>query len=81
MYNYTQITTDKTVNTRHTRYSDVLTVEEACDYLKVGRNSIFELIKSKRLDSFKVGNRRLISRRSLRKYITKAEEEEKKYGE
>jgi excisionase family DNA binding protein len=38
----------------------VLRVEEAAELLGVGRSLVYDLIREKRLRSFKVGSRRLI---------------------
>lgn len=46
-------------------------VEEAAEMLSVKRDTVYELINSKRLGSFKLGSRRLIARRHLEDFIDK----------
>ena len=36
-------------------YDDVLTVDEACDALKMGYNAVYELLNSGKLKGFKNG--------------------------
>ena len=45
------------------------TVDEAGELLSIGRTSIYELMKSGRLRSVKVGSRRLIPRASLEAFV------------
>lgn len=75
-----QKTTDKAVNTRHNEFGEILSVKEIEDYLGLGHSTVSNLIISKKLKSFKVGNRRLIRRSAIEKFINQAEEEEKIYG-
>lgn len=72
--------TDKTANTRHNEFQEVFSVKEAGDYLKVSHNTISNLIISKKLDSFKIGSRRLVRKSAIEKYINQAEEKERVYG-
>ena len=44
-------------------------IEEAADMLSIKRDSVYELINTKKLGSFKVGARRLIARRQLEAFI------------
>ena len=47
-----------------------MTFNECKALLKIGKNTLLELLHSKRLDGFKIGNRWKISRESLIEYIT-----------
>lgn len=42
----------------------VLTVKEACDFLKVGKSEVFKLMGSGELRSLKIGKRRLIPKKA-----------------
>lgn len=67
---------DKSLNLRHTKEVRVFTVDEAAEFLRIKRTSMYELVKSGRLTSFHIGSRRLISKTALVKFIREAEEGE-----
>lgn len=48
---------------------DLLTVEDVCQELGIGKNTAYGLIKDKQIKSAKVGKRHLIHRAELQKYI------------
>lgn len=48
----------------------VVSVEEAAHLLSLGRTSIFRLLKSRQLASFKSGRRRLVVRQSVIDFVT-----------
>lgn len=79
MENY-EISTDKYNPLRHNNREGILTVKETENYLRIGHNSMYNLIASKKLSSFKINRRRLISKESIEKFIKNSEEEEKIYG-
>ena len=35
----------------------IMTVEEVCDYLRLGKNSVYSLLKSGKLPSLKIGRK------------------------
>lgn len=47
----------------------LLSVEEAADALRLGRTSTYELVRTKRIRSNKVGRRRLVVESSLLDFI------------
>ena len=47
----------------------LLSVEEAADVLRLGRTRIYELVMTKRIQSVKVGRRRLVVRTSLLDFV------------
>lgn len=53
----------------------VLRVEEAARALGIGRSLVYDLIRSGRLRSFKVGSRRLIPTNAIDEVITTLTEE------
>ena len=50
-------------------YDDILSVEEACEALKVGHNAIYELLNSGKLKAYKNGRVWRIPKESVRQYI------------
>lgn len=50
---------------------DILSPEEAMDELRIGKNSIYDLLNSGKLKGFKVGRNWKIPRKSIDKYIDK----------
>lgn len=48
---------------------NLLTVEELCAELGIGKNKAYELVKSKQIPSGKIGSRIMIHRTELDKYI------------
>jgi excisionase family DNA binding protein len=47
----------------------LLSVEEAADILRLGRTRTYELVMTKRIQSVKVGRRRLVIRTSLLDFV------------
>lgn len=50
-------------------YPDVMTVEEACEALRIGENAIYELLGSGKLKGYRNGRVWRIPRISLREYV------------
>ena len=50
-------------------YDDILSVEEACEALKVGHNAIYELLNSGKLKAYKNGRIWKIPKEAVRRYI------------
>lgn len=50
-------------------YSTLLTVQEACDLLMVGKNTIYELIKTQKIKGFRTGRIWKIPKSSMIEYI------------
>ncbi|GAB3427660.1 helix-turn-helix domain-containing protein [Flindersiella endophytica] len=55
----------------------IYTVKQAMRVLSLGRTELYEEIRSKRLESFKRGRRRLFSRNALQAYANRIEQEGK----
>ncbi len=53
---------------------DILTAYEAMDYLGVGENTLYRLLKSGELGAFRIGKIWKIPRKELDKYINKSVE-------
>lgn len=52
----------------------ILTLEEACEYLRISRWTLQRRIKSKELKTLTIGSRRLVRREALLDYIKQQEE-------
>ena len=50
-------------------YPDILTVEEACEALRVGYNAMYELLKNGKLKAYKNGRVWRIPKESIKRYI------------
>ncbi len=55
--------------------SELLTVPEAADRLRISKWMLYNLIRSHRLRTVKIGNRRLIRPSAISAYLTQLEEE------
>ena len=53
------------------RYKDILTVEELCEVLKIGKNTAYTLLKSGEIKSVKIGRVYKIPKRNVVKYLNK----------
>ena len=47
----------------------LLSVEEAADQLRLGRTRTYELVKTRKIQSVKVGRRRLVVRSSVVEFV------------
>ena len=50
-------------------YGEILTVEDVCNILHVGRKTIYGLLNSNTIENFKIGNTRRIPKQCLLNYI------------
>ena len=50
-------------------YYDILSVEEACEALRVGNNAMYELLNSGKLKAYKNGRVWRIPKESIKQYI------------
>lgn len=48
---------------------NLLTITNLCEELGIGKNTAYDLIKTKKIKSGKIGSRFLIHREELEKYI------------
>lgn len=53
------------------QYDDVLTVKGLMDYLAIGKNTAYELLKSGKIKHIKIGRNYKIPKESLREYLAK----------
>ena len=59
-----------TVRPRKLAADHLLTVQEAADWLRVSRWSVYSLIHANQLRTIKIGRRRLVSREALNECVT-----------
>lgn len=52
-----------------TDYIDLITIDEVCDLLMIGRTTAYNLLRSKELKAFKIGKVWKISKASVEEYI------------
>ena len=50
-------------------YEEILTVEDVCNILRIGRKTIYSLLNSNTIENFKIGNTRRIPKQCLLNYI------------
>ncbi len=54
------------------QYNDILTIDEAMDLLKIGRNHVYKLLNSGEIKGFKLGTKNWkIPKESIQQYIYK----------
>ena len=51
------------------KYNDILTVEELCEVLRIGKNTAYKLLKNNEIKSVKIGKIYKIPKKSVRKYL------------
>ena len=54
------------------QYPDILTVEEVCEALRMGYNTVYELLNAGKLRAYKNGRVWRIPRDALKEYIIKS---------
>lgn len=50
-------------------YEDLLTIEELCSILSIGKNSAYHLLQRKQIKAFRIGRRWKIPKKSIEEYI------------
>lgn len=53
------------------KYKDILTVDEACAALSIGKNSIYKLLRTGTIKSIKIGRKYIIPKIYLIDYINR----------
>ena len=51
------------------KYDDILTVKELMDFLAIGKNTAYELLKSGAIKSFRIGRCYKVSKKSVLEYV------------
>ena len=50
---------------------ELVTIEELCEILAIGKNTAYDLLKNKEIEAFRIGRNWKIPRVSIEKYILK----------
>ena len=50
---------------------EVISVEEAMDYMLIGKNKLYELLRAGEIKAFRVGRKWRIPKKSIQDYINK----------
>ena len=64
----------------HDSRMKLLNLKEAKEFLGIGDWMLYQLLRTNKLPSVKIGGRRLISLRAIEKYIIRLEEESEANG-
>lgn len=57
--------------TMFNKYNDILTVDELCEVLNIGKNTAYKLLKNGDIKSIKIGRIYKIPKKNVKKYILK----------
>ena len=52
------------------QYNEILTLDEMCEILNIGKNTAYRLLNSKEINGFKIGHVWKIPKELLKEYIT-----------
>lgn len=61
-------------------YPDILTVEEACEALRMGYNAMYDLLNSGKLKGFRNGRVWRIPKLAIKEYILESSQNQSKRG-
>ena len=53
------------------QYNDILTIDELCEILKIGRNRAYKLLETGEIKGFRLGRPWKISKLALQEYLKK----------
>lgn len=59
-----------------TELPDILTSQEAAEYLRTTKNSLFRLVREKKIKAARIGKNYRFSREELMRFIEQGEEQE-----
>ncbi len=54
------------------KYEDILTVEETCEALRIGKNRLYQLLGSGVLNGYREGRHWKVSKEELQNYVRKS---------
>lgn len=54
------------------KYNDVLSVDQMCEILLIGRNTAYTLLKTNRVRNIRVGNKYIIPKKSIIDFLNAA---------
>ncbi len=50
-------------------YSDIITVDELCEMLRIGRNKAYDLLRNGEIKAFRSGRLWIISKQAVEEYV------------
>ena len=50
-------------------YSDIVTIDELCEMLRIGRNKAYELLRSGKIGSFRCGRLWIVSKEAVEEFV------------
>lgn len=50
-------------------YAELITIDELCEFLMIGRTTAYSLLRSKEINAFKIGKVWKISKASIERYV------------
>ncbi len=50
-------------------YSDIITIDELCEMLRIGRNKAYELLRNGEIKAFRSGRLWIISKQAVEEYV------------
>ncbi len=53
-------------------YRDIITIEELCEMLRIGRNTAYTLLRSGKIKAFHEGRLWIITKQAVIDYVTKS---------
>lgn len=51
------------------QYEDIITVEELCEILKIGKNRVYELLQTNQIRAFRLGRNWKVPKVSVERYL------------
>lgn len=52
------------------QYEDIITIDELCEILMIGKNSAYRLLTENKIKAFRIGKKWKIPKSSVEKFIT-----------
>lgn len=50
-------------------YSDIITIDELCEMLRIGRNKAYELLRSGKIVAFRCGRLWIVSKEAVEEFV------------
>lgn len=69
-----------TTTSDHTTPETLMTLDEVCDYLRISRWSVYQLINDRRLTTVRIGTRRLVTPEDFHDFLTALRAEGARHG-
>ncbi len=56
------------------KFSDIMTVAETADYLRIGKTTLYKMVRDGKIPAFKIGNQWRFKRDDIEKWLEKITE-------